>query len=69
MGTKEGHIDKRGVIWHGTVYRLRITTMAGLLSLISLLKPCLKHAKRINDMENSEKSILERVKRIQKSNR
>ncbi|MCR4336015.1 MAG: LAGLIDADG family homing endonuclease [archaeon] len=62
--TEEGHVDKRGVRWNGTLYRLRITRKNDLLKFILLIKSVVKHAKRLEDLKMAENSILERNKRV-----
>ncbi len=65
IGVEEGYVDKRGVRWNGTIYRLRITRKEELLKLINLIKSSIKHAKRFNDLCKAEENITERNKRIQ----
>jgi len=62
--TLEGFVDKRGVRWNGTMYRLRLTRKDDLLNFIRLIKPHIKHAKRFNDICKAEINIIERNKSI-----
>jgi len=59
----EGHVDKRGVVFHGTTYRLRVTRKKELLKLIGLVKPHVKHANRMRQLLKAEANIIERNKR------
>lgn len=61
---KKGYVDKRGVRWNGTIYRLSITRKADLLKFIQAIKPYIKHAKRTNDLLKAEVNIIERNKRV-----
>jgi len=64
LHVKEGFVDKRGVRWNGSIYRLRITRKDDLLKLIYLIKPYLKHGKRVRDLIKAGVNIIERNKRV-----
>lgn len=60
LARPKGSKDKQGVrsnkdVWAFTVYRKQ-----SLLKLVSLLKPLLKHPKRMKDMYKIERNIIER---------
>ena len=67
LTTKEGHIDKRGVRWHGDVWEIRIRRMRELYKFISLIKNYVKHKKRYDNMISVENNLLSRTYRIKLS--
>ena len=64
LTVKKGHVDKRGVIWKGDLWMIRIRKMRELYQFISFIKPYVKHKKRHNDLISVEKNLLSRTKRI-----
>lgn len=58
---KKGYRDKRGVEWHGNIWRFRITRKGDLYKFICLIEKFIKHKKRCNDMIEAKNNIVRRV--------
>jgi len=61
---KKGHIKKDGLIYHKNEWYFFINKKYPLLKLLLLLKPLLKHSKRLRDLKKAEKNIIKRNNKI-----
>lgn len=64
LKVKKGYIDKRGVMWNGDLWVLRIRRMRELYKFINIIKPFIRHEKRYKDMISVKDNLLTRTRRI-----
>jgi len=57
IGVNGGHVDKRGVKTHKDLWGLNIRREVQLLKFIRIVKPFLKHAKKIKDADKVENHL------------
>ena len=57
---RKGSLNNEGYIYNQNYYHLSTSRKTSILEIIKLLKPYLKHEKRIRDMKSAESNILER---------
>jgi len=61
---KKGHRKNDGIIYRQNYWYIYISKKASLLKLLILLKPLLKHSKRLRDLKKAEKNITKRNNKI-----
>jgi len=59
---KRGHTTKKDIIYKKNLWYFTTNKKSSLLKILKLLKPLLKHSKRLKDLKNAEKNIIKRAK-------
>lgn len=64
ISIKKGHKKSDGCIYRNDEWRFNVNKKSSLFPLLQLLKPRLKHQKRLKDLKKAEQNIIERNQKI-----